>query len=172
MSAVRTNAHHLQRVNRMVHDPDCCGDLLLLGIAMARAVDLGNPPIVHNTLRIDTIATQIYDAGVNPDAGGYRVDRRIYRAQNALWADRPRAGASPHAANAGGVLERHLPEINWWRHWRLLDPTWMPPPGLPPNRRGQIRILMNPDMPDPEGRIPVDLLLPGREARNPITNEE
>jgi len=146
MSAVRTNAHH--------------------------AVDLGDPPIVHNALRIDAIATQIYDAGVNPDAGGYRVDRRIYRAQNALWADRPRAGASPHAANAGGVLERHLPEINWWRHWRLLDPTWMPPPGLPPNRRGQIRILMNPDMPDPEGRIPVDLLLPGREARNPITNEE
>jgi len=31
-------------------------------------------------------------------------------------------------ANTGGVLERHLPEIDWWKVWRAVDPGWTPPP--------------------------------------------
>jgi hypothetical protein len=32
------------------------------------------------------------------------------------------------AANAGGVLARHIPEIDWPATWRKLDPNWTPPP--------------------------------------------
>src|SRR5204863_4325418 len=32
------------------------------------------------------------------------------------------------AANTGGVLERHLSEIDWWTVWRHVDPDWTPPP--------------------------------------------
>lgn len=32
------------------------------------------------------------------------------------------------AANAGGVLARHIPEIDWEDTWRDLDPDWTPPP--------------------------------------------
>ncbi|GIF17250.1 hypothetical protein [Actinoplanes teichomyceticus] len=32
------------------------------------------------------------------------------------------------AANTGGVLERHLPEIDWWQVWRHVDKNWTPPP--------------------------------------------
>lgn len=32
------------------------------------------------------------------------------------------------AANTGGVLARHIPEIDWQATWRKLDPTWTPPP--------------------------------------------
>lgn len=32
------------------------------------------------------------------------------------------------AANAGGVLARHLPEIAWDKVWRKYQPDWTPPP--------------------------------------------
>jgi hypothetical protein len=32
------------------------------------------------------------------------------------------------AANSGGVLARHIPEIDWESTWRKLDPSWTPPP--------------------------------------------
>ena len=32
------------------------------------------------------------------------------------------------AANAGGVLARHIPEIDWEAVWLKLDPSWTPPP--------------------------------------------
>jgi hypothetical protein len=32
------------------------------------------------------------------------------------------------AANAGGVLARHIPEIDWPAVWVALDPKWTPPP--------------------------------------------
>lgn len=35
-------------------------------------------------------------------------------------------------ANAGGVLARHIPEINWESTWRKLDPDWTPPPEAEP----------------------------------------
>lgn len=36
------------------------------------------------------------------------------------------------AANAGGVLARHIPEIDWHAAWTKLDPTWTPPPESEP----------------------------------------
>lgn len=36
------------------------------------------------------------------------------------------------AANAGGVLARHIPEIDWPAVWLAQDPTWTPPPEAEP----------------------------------------
>lgn len=35
-------------------------------------------------------------------------------------------------ANAGGVLARHIPEIDWESVWVKLDPSWTPPPEQEP----------------------------------------
>lgn len=32
------------------------------------------------------------------------------------------------AANTGGVLARHIPEIDWKHVWKQLDPNWVEPP--------------------------------------------
>ena len=52
------------------------------------------------------------------------------RANQASLADVGEAVRPP--ANAGGVLARHLPEIDWEAAWRKLDPTWTPPPEADP----------------------------------------
>jgi hypothetical protein len=35
-------------------------------------------------------------------------------------------------ANAGGVLARHIPEIDWPGLWVKLEPSWTPPPEVEP----------------------------------------
>lgn len=35
-------------------------------------------------------------------------------------------------ANTGGVLERHIPEIDWEAVWLKIDPTWTRPPETEP----------------------------------------
>lgn len=35
-------------------------------------------------------------------------------------------------ANAGGVLARHIPEIDWEAVWVDIDPSWTPPPEVEP----------------------------------------
>lgn len=35
-------------------------------------------------------------------------------------------------ANAGGVLARHIPEIDWHAAWLKIDPSWTPPPEQEP----------------------------------------
>ena len=42
------------------------------------------------------------------------------------------ADAVRPAANAGGVLERHIPEIDWEAVWVKLDPSWVRPPEAEP----------------------------------------
>ena len=37
------------------------------------------------------------------------------------------------AANAGGLLARHFPAIDWEDYWRKLDPTWVAPPEAKPH---------------------------------------
>lgn len=37
-------------------------------------------------------------------------------------------GAIRPFANAGGVLARHIPEIDWESTWRKIDKDWTPPP--------------------------------------------
>ena len=46
------------------------------------------------------------------------------------------------AANTGGVLERHLPEINWWKVWRHVDKNWSPPPEGEKFERPKLTLLL------------------------------
>lgn len=199
---------HNQRIAGMLADHECVGELLLVGIAMARAVDLGDPPWHDGTMDIRAIAEQVYGRRQQPgpivgalrysDRGDHRprrrirdifhLDRRRYcpdvdgdRGWHSVTCGRPMirrpglcdrnasnpvrlvdpvngtrrwVGACSHRAcqdwlsgvvarnrdelaghpapqppaNTGGVLERHLPEIDWWQIWRHLDPKWSPPP--------------------------------------------
>jgi hypothetical protein len=51
-------------------------------------------------------------------------------ANRAVTKDAPIAVRPP--GNAGGVLARHIPEIDWEALWLKLDPTWTPPPEVEP----------------------------------------
>lgn len=50
---------------------------------------------------------------------------------NRLAVERTEAITRP-PANAGGVLARHIPEIDWEEIWRKIDPSWTPPPEAEP----------------------------------------
>lgn len=201
---------HSARVGRMFADPDCVGELLLVGVAIARGVDLDDPAPLGGgfNLRhvgralygpVDMVATTLalpYGPGWQrrqADRGWRRVldvvraDIRRYEpagfAFHMVTCGRPmirrggvcgRSASSNHSrmltdpvtgerawvgacsqpscrgwfehviarngvelaehppprppANTGGVLERHMPEVDWWPLWRFLDPAWSPPP--------------------------------------------
>lgn len=218
---------HNQRVTRMLADPDCVGELLLVGIDMARCVDLGDPPWGEDGfMPMKPIAAAIYGnrrlpgnlvgtAHINDRADhrpGKRIrdvffaDRRRYspdvdgdrhwahvtcgrpmvrreglcgRSANSnarrltdpatgqrRWVgacsqpsckqwftdllDRNRAELAAHPApvppaNTGGVLERHLPEIDWWAVWRAVDPNWTPPPEGRVFQRPTLRLVVDED---------------------------
>jgi len=45
----------------MLADPECVGELLLVGLAMARSIDLGDPEFASNgTMPMRVIAEQVY----------------------------------------------------------------------------------------------------------------
>lgn len=46
------------------------------------------------------------------------------------------------AANAGGILARHLPRIDWPDYWRKLDPSWVEPPEVDPHIPPTFRLLL------------------------------
>lgn len=210
MTAAR-RAEHIARIGRMFADTSCVGELLLVGVAIARGVDLDDPAPLGDgfNLRavgralygpVDMVATNLalpYGPGWqqrrSPDRGWRRVldvvrsDIRRYEPvgtsfhmvtcgrpmlrRNGLCgrntsADRTRLLTDPVTgerawvgacsqgscrswfthllarnraelaehpaprppANTGGVLERHMPEVDWWPLWRFLDPAWSPPP--------------------------------------------
>ncbi|MGA3524188.1 hypothetical protein [Melissospora conviva] len=212
-------AHH-ERITRMLADPECVGELLLIGVALARHIDFNDPPAtVEGSAPIKVIAEQVYGrksvpdmligVGTLHDRGDsrplrrlldvFRLDRRRYVPEDtdrwgSVTCGRPmvrREGvcgrpASPShirqvtdpvsggrqwlgacsqracrewladvcarngaegevaprpAANAGGVLERHLPEVDWWAVWERLDPLWSPPPEGRPFERPRLRLL-------------------------------
>lgn len=176
-----------KRVADMLDDPECTGDLLLLGLSL---LDFA----VLRTTRDKTF--EFYAARVFHGRVGYRVkgilrdDIRRYDALKDADANDParRCGApmvrrqgpcgnsagrralltdattgrqqwiaacSRHAdwfetrvranraevevanperppANAGGVLARHIPEIDWKAVWLDIDPKWTPPPEVKP----------------------------------------
>ena len=224
---------HNQRVARMLADPECVGELLLVGIGMARCVDLSDPPWGDDGyMPIPVISDAIYGRRELPgrivgsihrtEQGDrrprYRIrsvfyaDRRRYcpdvdgdrhwanvtcgrpmvrrdglcgrsASSNARrltdpvtgqrrWVgscsqpackqwlvdllDRNRAELAAHpapvpAANTGGVLERHLPEIDWWAVWRAVDKEWTPPPEGRRFERPTLRLLVtDDDLPEPE----------------------
>jgi hypothetical protein len=219
-SALRAYNH---RLAGMLDDPECVGELLLVGIGIARSLDLGDPePAEDGTLRMRVIAEQIYGNRRLPgnilgavhlsDRGDRRpgrrirdvffADRRRYSPDvdgDRHWVDvicgrpmvrrdglcgrsagsrvqrltdpatgqrrwlgccsasackrwfadllaRNRAELAAHPvpvppANTGGVLERHLPEIDWWAVWRHVDSNWSPPPEGQAFERPTLRLI-------------------------------
>lgn len=192
---------HEKRLRAMIEDPDLTGDLLLVGIALARWVDrlvtveknpegryswndvlagyLGGPghrrragqtrspwEVAWYALR-DDVRRYSPDLGsgwsrpcdgpmvrrdgpcgkhgthqrqyVDPDTG-----ERFWRyacARHRQWLEddwrrhrsyHPPDRAPTPPANAGGVLARHLPEVDWPGVYRHIDPTWTPPPERDP----------------------------------------
>ncbi len=195
---------HTERIGRMLADPDCHGDLLIVGIVCARAVDLGQPE--WEGLTLNTIA----DLALTGQERRWAIrtvirdDIRRYKTTSNYWAvtcgrpmlrrdglcgrngthkkvvvdvvsgERTWIGACSNVAcrawldavaaenrrlveehpppvppaNRGGVLDRHLPEIDWWAIWRHLDPKWSPPPEGNVWRRPTLTVLVE-DEPQP-----------------------
>ncbi len=201
---------HDKRVRGMLADPECVGELLLVGVGMARCLDLGDRPWRDDGhMDLPTIAYAVYGRNrlgmdmLLPDRSAhgdthprrrvldvFRHDRRRYSprfdgdrgpgmavcgrpmlrregtcGRNASWDQQRRltdpvtgkrhtvgacsqpkcrawyadllarnaAELKAHpapvpAANTGGVLERHLPELDWWKIWAHVDKDWTPPP--------------------------------------------
>ena len=214
---------HDQRVAGMLADPELVGELLMIGLVWARAVDLEDPPLEG---LIQASARAVYGPGqarmlppvmllgeaaprartsgggsrrvvdvLRTDIRRYRPDtRRADRCQrpiqgrskdnelcgrSAQWRRDPfvdptdgtrhhvGACAQPRctswwmrllaenrqlleqhpapepAANSGGVLARHLDEIDWTSLYGHLDPAWKPPreeQGWPVRPRLQVLI--------------------------------
>lgn len=54
------------------------------------------------------------------------------------------AGEPPTpVANSGGILARHLPELDWHTIYRALDPRWVPPPEVEPWRPPTLRLVID-----------------------------
>src|ERR1051325_778618 len=209
----------------MLADPDCVGEILLVGMGMARSLDLGDPPwTAEHAMPMRALAEALYGKRWLPtrlvgagqlhetaDSNPYRriwsvfhADRRRYSAtpdrELPLWGrtcgrpmirregvcgrtaahdqqrrltdpltgqqrtvgacsqkacrawladliERNRAELAAHpapepAANTGGVLERHLPEIDWWPIWAHVDKSWKPPPEGQRFERPKLRLLL------------------------------
>lgn len=216
---------HEKRVAGMLADPECVGELLLVGIGMARSVDLGDPPWLDGSMQMRVIAEQVYGRRQLPDrilGTAHRTDRGDVRPKRRIrdvfFADRRRyspdvdgdrgfgfvpcgrpmvrreglcgrnpshdlqrrltdpvtgqrrtvgacsqaacrawfedllarnaaelkANPSPQPpANTGGVLERHLPEIDWWKVWGHVDSNWTPPPEGETFRRPTLTLVVD-----------------------------
>lgn len=179
-------ARYQERIAAMLADPECHGDLLLLGIGLldyavlrtetAKTFDhyaarvfnkpSSSPLAVRGILRDDIRRydwRQDQGAQVVTRCGAPMIRRTgpcgqsassRFMATDALtgrkqwvgacarhrdWfaqqlhidranraADHDEAVSPP--ANAGGVLARHIPEIDWEGVWRNIDPKWTPPP--------------------------------------------
>ena len=218
---------HNERIAGMIADPECAGELLLVGLAMARCLDLDDPHWPReNSMPLKPIAYAVYGRYRMPpdllvpnsrERGDshprkrlldvFRHDRRRYQPDSWRYGvpcGRPMlrrdglcgrgaahdlmrmltdpatglrhavgacsqkpcrawfAGllarnaadlkASPPPvppANTGGVLERHLPEIDWWQVWRYVDPDWSPPPEGRAFERPTLRLLVTEDVREP-----------------------
>lgn len=224
-----------RRLAGMLADFECVGELLLVGMAMARCVDLGDPPWQDGSMPMKVIADAVYGRWRLPtpllgtphvgDRGSFNprrrirdvffADRRRYspdvdgdRGWHAVTCGRPmvrreglcgrraseqrrltdpatgqqrwvgvcsqanheawfadlltrhaaelKANPAPvPPANTGGVLERHLPEIDWWQVWQHVDPTWTPPPEGRAFERPTLRLLITDEPAEPvEGDRP------------------
>ena len=76
--------------------------------------------------------------------------RREHQAWLARTCENNRAelAASPApvpAANSGGLLVKHLDDIDWPGLWRHLDSKWTPPPEQEPFRRPRFQLLVDED---------------------------
>src|SRR5690554_4724218 len=62
MADARALRAHERRVAAMLEDPECTGELLLVGLAIARSVDLGDPGFTADdgTMPMQVIADRVY----------------------------------------------------------------------------------------------------------------
>lgn len=69
------------------------------------------------------------------------IANRTALAEGPTQAERP-------AANTGGVLARHIPEIDWSEVWVKIDPSWTPPPEAEPEEipvKPRLRLVLGGD---------------------------
>jgi hypothetical protein len=216
----------------MLDDPECVGDLLALGLAMAHFVDfecdgdepgklgimarraLPVPPygrLRYNLEKVIKADIRRYDHTKDKEAGSHwyvscgapmkrrqgpcginATDRRLLvdhdtgreqyigacsRPDHKHWMqstfDRNRKGedrpAPPlPAANTGGVLARHLPEIGWADIYLHYDPHWSPPPEDSPWKPPTLSLHLGDDVgpPRPVARPKLAVLAGGGEGIN------
>lgn len=224
---------HEKRIAGMLADGECVGELLLVGIGMARCLDLGDPVWpAGESMPLKPIAYAVYgryrlgmdmllpDRSAHGDTHPRRrirdvffQDRRRYSAsvdgdsspgwgticgrpmqrreglcgRSASWDQKRRltdpltgrrhtvgACSQPRCrswfadllernatelkahpapvppANTGGVLERHLAEIDWWKVWRHVDENWTPPPEGERFTRPTLTLVMSDGDDDPQ----------------------
>lgn len=186
---------HQERIAAMLADPQLYGDLLFIGVLLARNLDLDDP-VGRCTQRI---AQQLYgsardawrvDAVLLTDVRRYEPPRPAFGPRavcqrpmirreglcgsdttNGAYLTDPATGEqtwmpacrrhrdwlhqlvaaneaelAEHppprpAANAGGVLARHLPEMDWEKGWRRLRRDWTPPPEGAPYQRPALSVV-------------------------------
>jgi hypothetical protein len=69
-------------------------------------------------------------------------------------------------ANSGGVLARHIPEINWEKAYLAVDPRWTPPPEDAPWRKPRFELVLGDLEPDTdETERPTLSVVPGAGER-------
>lgn len=231
-----------QCVQGMLDDHECIGELLLVGIAFARAQHLGDPAPVGPDLSLKAMARPLYGLGngfvgrdllvpyddeygrtrypergwkricsvIMADARRYEppgrghgvyacrrpgirgrdecgrdvVDSTIRPVTDPLTGERDWIGCCSNtgckawlasvlatnkaelavhpaprpAANTGGILERHLPNIDWWSLWSSLDKRWSPPPEAEPFHGPKLTVVTGLD------DTPVEAAPPARPA--------
>lgn len=189
----------------LIADPDAKGDLLLIGLWLARATILRDPPSGEGRWSFDAISVALwgetyrailvkdvirrdsprYDPFVDNPRGsqcgapmlrapfcrrsvmtsGFATDpltgRRVGlsvcgRRDHQAWYSQKRddnkaaleaAGDTvpTPAANAGGVLERHIRGIGWAKLYAAVDSRWKPPAEGSPSRKPTLSVLRNDD---------------------------
>lgn len=100
----------------------------------------------------------IYDLATGERYGVARCGRHIQwaceltRDNHRVWRAIPEDKRPIPPANSGGVLRRHLPELDWPAYWLRLDPGWVEPPEREPFVRPTLTVLITDDVePSPEG---------------------
>lgn len=190
---------HTARIGRMLDDPECTGDLLLLGIALARLIDLDRWGDTKEDRAFRTIAARIWGPErldwkvqhiirkdvrryevvwhtegrceapmlrregpcdrpgshlrlfVDPDTGEKTKRHACNRSEHRGWLDQKwRENASEvkadgipvPPANAGGVLARHIPEVDWEDLYKQVQPGWTPPPETKAWKKPTLRLVL------------------------------